>query len=476
MEGPADTAAEYRTAIVLKLIDADLLSTRMAASMVEMDRTLSSWPQLASDVVLGGASATVAIRTLALGQALPSGRRFVDLDRAATALGDGPQQRVSLPSQPVTHPGLGQAHPDRVDDVPAEILRVVEHAVLAPSGGNVQPWHFHWDGERLWVSRDVVRARSVLDGRGNGALLALGAAVENAVIAAASEGYAATVEPFPLGDASDVVAAIRLDVRAAAELESLAALAPLVRDRVTDRRSGPRRVADPADLGAIATAAREHGAGVQLCTDPAALAELGRLVGAGDRIRVLCPATNAELAGELRWTPEQAAQTRDGITVSSVARSPGARAAVGLVTRPDVAAFLREIGGGSRLEENATTSFAAASAAGLLTLPSAAPPAWLAGGRAMERAWLAATARGLAFQPTTVLLYLLEVLDDPRSPAYTAAETTTLRSLEQRLYRVFDRPAGAAALLLRIARVDGVAERSLRMPATWTLSAGRPSA
>ena len=92
----------------------------------------------------------------------------------------------------------------------------------------------------------------------------------------------------------------------------------------------------------------------------------------------------------------------------------------------------------------------------------------------MQRAWLAATALGLAFHPTTVLLYQLEMLDDPRSPAYTAAETATLRSLEQRLYRVFDRPPGAAALLFRIARVDGSPERSLRMPAPWTLSAGRP--
>ena len=67
LAGPAAQAAEYATEIVLKLLDADLLSTRMAASMLEMRTTLSSWPQLASDVVLGGASATVAIRTLVLG-------------------------------------------------------------------------------------------------------------------------------------------------------------------------------------------------------------------------------------------------------------------------------------------------------------------------------------------------------------------------------------------------------------------------
>ena len=475
LEGPPDAAAEYRTAIVLQLLDADLLSTRMAASMVEMDTTLSSWPQLASDVVLGGASATVAIRTLVLGQPLHSGRRFIDLQDAATAAADGARPGPAPAHAPTTHPPRGQAHPDRADDVPAEIARIVEHAVLAPSGGNVQPWHFHWDGERLWVSLDAVRARSVLDGRGSAALLALGAAVENAVIAAAAEGYAATVEPFALGEASDVVAAISFACSDAASLQPLAALAALVRERATERRLGPRQTVARADLDAIAAAAREHGADIQLRTEPAALAEVGRIVGVADRIRVLCAETNAEVAGELRWTAQEAVRTRDGIMVSSVVRSASARAAIRLVMRPDVAAFLRETGAGSRLEVQARTSFAAASAAGLLTLATATRPARLAGGRAMQRAWLAATARGLAFQPTSVLLGQLELLDDPRSPDYTAAETATLRSLDERLYRVFDRPRGDAALLFRIARVDGSPERSLRMPATWTLSAGRPS-
>ncbi len=476
LAGSPDVAAEYGTEIVLRLVDAGVLSTRMAASMIEMRTTLSSWPQLASDVVLGGASATVAIRTLVLGQPLASGRRFVDLHDAVTAVGAAAHAPLPPVSEPATHPELGQAHPDRIDDMPAGIVRIVEHAVLAPSGGNVQPWHFHWDGERLWVSRDAVRGRSVLDGRGNGALLALGAAVENAVIAAAAEGRAATVEPFPRGEASDVVAAIALGPPEGAPLGALAALAPLVRDRATDRRPGPRRVVASADLAAIAAAAREHGADVQLSTDAAALAEIGRLVGASDRIRVLCAETNAEVAGELRRTREQAVRTRDGITLSSVAPSSSARAAVGLLMRPDVAAFLREIGAGSRLEDDARASFAGASAAGLLTLPVATPQAWLAGGRAMQRAWLAATARGLAFHPTTVLLYQLELLGDASSPAYTVAEVATLRSLEQRLFRIFDRSRGAAALLFRIARIDGAPERSLRLPAPWVLSAGTPSA
>jgi hypothetical protein len=55
------------------------MSTRMAVSITEVGSTLSTWPQLGSDVVHGGASVAVAVRRLALGDPLPSGRRYVDI-------------------------------------------------------------------------------------------------------------------------------------------------------------------------------------------------------------------------------------------------------------------------------------------------------------------------------------------------------------------------------------------------------------
>ena len=444
--------------------------------MIEMRTTLSSWPQLASDVVLGGASATVAIRTLVLGQPLPSGRRFVDLhrrgDAPATARARGCHRRAT-----VTHPGSGQAHPDRADDVPAEILRVVEHAVLAPSGGNVQPWHLHWDGERLWVSRDAVRARSVLDGRGHGALLALGAAVENAVIAAAAEGAPRRSQPFPLGDACDVVAAIGLEPGDVAALEPLAALAPLVRERCTDRRPGRRRSSPRTDLDAIAAAAREHGADVQFRTEPAALD------GARPARRCVRPDPRAvrrdERRGRRRAALDAGAGGADPRRDHGVERGPvGERACRG---RPRHAPRRGRVPARGRRWQPArgrtrATPFAGASAAGLLTLRRR-DAAGMARGRAGDAARLAGgdgSRPGLS--PDDRAALPARVLDDPRSPAYTAAERSTLRSLEQRLYRVFDRPRGRRRAALSHRARGRLAERSLRMPAPWILSAGRPPA
>ena len=80
-----------------------------------------------------------------------------------------------------------------------QVLHLVSSAVLAPSGGNCQPWRFVWSAEgRLRCLHDVDRSASFLDFEHRAAYLALGAAVENVVIAAAAIGLEAGVVPLSL--------------------------------------------------------------------------------------------------------------------------------------------------------------------------------------------------------------------------------------------------------------------------------------
>ncbi len=72
-------AASERMALVLRILG-PTLSPDMARALHEVGRTQETWPQLASGVVLGGATATHAARTILLGHRLQSGRYLVDLD------------------------------------------------------------------------------------------------------------------------------------------------------------------------------------------------------------------------------------------------------------------------------------------------------------------------------------------------------------------------------------------------------------
>ncbi|MRH86448.1 ubiquitin activation protein [Nocardia sp. SYP-A9097] len=75
----AGLTAAARAELILAMVDAERISPQLAAAFPEIGRTLSSWPQLASDVALGGALVTEAARRILLGEDCESGRFYVDL-------------------------------------------------------------------------------------------------------------------------------------------------------------------------------------------------------------------------------------------------------------------------------------------------------------------------------------------------------------------------------------------------------------
>jgi len=65
--------------MIFKVHPPETLSLRLKESMAQIGKTIKTWPQLASSVVLGGAITTNVCRRLMLDEMLVSGRYFVDL-------------------------------------------------------------------------------------------------------------------------------------------------------------------------------------------------------------------------------------------------------------------------------------------------------------------------------------------------------------------------------------------------------------
>lgn len=71
---------QERFGLAAAFVDVANTSKRFQQSLGEIGKTISTWPQLASAVVLGGAVVAHVTRGICLGAALPSGRYYVDLD------------------------------------------------------------------------------------------------------------------------------------------------------------------------------------------------------------------------------------------------------------------------------------------------------------------------------------------------------------------------------------------------------------
>lgn len=75
---------QQKVDLILAMVDADRISPELRASFDELGKTLSSWPQLASGVALGGALTAEVARRILLGGDCVSGRFYVDFAELIT--------------------------------------------------------------------------------------------------------------------------------------------------------------------------------------------------------------------------------------------------------------------------------------------------------------------------------------------------------------------------------------------------------
>lgn len=66
--------------ILTSIINPNIVSERMLFSFSEIGKSIKSWPQLASEVIAGGANVTTIARWILLGEAIRSGRYLLNCD------------------------------------------------------------------------------------------------------------------------------------------------------------------------------------------------------------------------------------------------------------------------------------------------------------------------------------------------------------------------------------------------------------
>ncbi len=463
--------------IVLQIIGAATLSPRMAASLIDVETTIKTWPQLASHVMLGGALNTDTARRLALGQFRSSGRYYVDFE---AHINDATHAAPSAPDSYVVEGTNGDATPalpnlpapkDELSDSAVEAL--VAYAVTAPSGGNCQPWRFVYRDAALSCYFDEERSRTLLDFGHTASFLAIGAAVENLRLAALAMGKAPTLAVFP--DAAEPRLVCRVTFAPGGSLDGEdAELFRAVGRRVTNRKLGPRVVLEPELASALLGTARNAGATLELRGEAATLDALATIIAQGERLRLLNRRMHGEMMREVRWSGREALATRDGLDLATLELTPTDLAGMRLVSSWSLMDVVAKLGAGRGLERPSKKSIAAASAVGLLSYPGTERATWFAAGRALERVWLHATALELAFQPMTALLYLFARTAHGDATDLDEREVSELARLRHDFEQVFAcTPERSEAMLFRVAHAGPVSARSLRLPARDVLTIER---
>jgi molybdopterin/thiamine biosynthesis adenylyltransferase len=433
---------------MLRILEAEQLSPRGAASLVEIDHTLSTWPQLARDVVLGATAIAEAVCRIGLGEDLRSGRIRLDVGSAIDHL-DETEMSTDPPSPPA----------DYSDPVlPGRSGVIAAAAIRAPSASNAQPWLVE-TGPDVVTIRLAPEHTSTLDVGLRASAIALGAALFNAKVAAASERVLGPVTLHEdLEQTEGIPLRATLHLRAGTDPDLAGLYRPMLA-RETNRRLGkPHPIAgDTIEL--LHTTAEKEGARLHLLTRPDDIARAATIIAASDRTRYLTPRLHAEMVSELRWPGDPCPDA--GIDARSLELEPGDLAVLDILRRPDVMAQLAQWDAGSALAEDTRRHVLASSAVAVIAVPGDTLSDYARGGSAAEAVWITAQQRGLAVQPTSPIFLYANDVDELTELSMPFAGA--LEELQMEFRQLVRLPADAfPALVLRLAVGGSASVRSRR--------------
>lgn len=432
-ESLAGLSTEEKVPIVLDIIGLSTSSMRLRASMLEIEQSIKTWPQLASDVTLGGAIVCDVARRLLLAERVESGRYYMDLSDIG---GHG------LPAQPDAAESPEAMRSVAQKECGDPLDRIVADAVLAPSAGNAQPWQWTKSAGGLILKHRRAGGASVLYHDDKAAMVGLGATLESALIAAGHHGFHAGAT---LDMRDDAIATLALTggVRRIDD-PHYAALA-----RRRSVRTRPREVAKIAagTLQALAAqAARFPGIEFVCLEDRARIEALAQLLGDAERLRILDPDSHADMVREIAWSERQHRRTGEGIPLSSLSLSAAEEAGLQIVRDPEVVGSLAEWNLGAGLAKLTRQLVSSSSAIGLLWCDTGAHIDYLSGGRALQRVWLEATRADVGLCPVTAICYLLSAWRTGRP--LTALQAAALPDIDRRLRTLFNLPEKRSDIVL----------------------------
>jgi molybdopterin/thiamine biosynthesis adenylyltransferase len=471
---------EEKVPFLLAMIGVDTLSSRLKASMVEVGQTITTWPQLASAVTLGGALCADVCRRIILDQYHESGRYWIDIEELIgdkTKREDDEYNVIDYVADELTEAEMTSSIEAIESSLETSILlneaqvnQLVSTALLAPSAGNNQPWKWVARNGRLYLFHDEKYSVSWGDFDNITSNIAFGTAIENLKIEAGNLGLDLNYTTFPNKDNQRLVAAFSFQI---AVTESYGQqFAPGISIRLTNRKKGNKQqIKEEVVQQLKAAATYQSPANIHLIEDASKIDAIAEIVSGVERVRFLYPQGHHDFyTKEVRWTDEAVNETKDGLDIKSLELSEADRVGLLVASNPEVIKLLNKWGGGSAFEKLSRSGIQSSSAIGLITMPSYSPENFIKGGEAVQRVWLQANMSGLSFHPISAPLFLFARLNHGNGNELTPKVEQELAKLQNDLHEIIPQLNEEEGIFMfRLSYADEASVRSLRKPLAETL-------
>jgi len=353
-----------------------------------------------------------------------------------------------------------------------EITKLVSAGLLAPSGDNCQPWRFLWNGESLQIHFVPERAESLYDVQHTASWIALGALLTNLRIAANTLGCQLHIDVFPDHETSPLVAQVRWQRQPTCDDP----LFPALTARCVNRRPY-RRAPLPSQVKAelLSLASTAPGVSLDLLEDEPKKSALASLAAVNERILFENRALHDGLYRWLRWTTHETTRTGDGMPVESLELSGLERPGFRILASWPITRGLTALGLTSMLPWRTQRVYQRSAAIGLLTVNGTRPEDFVRGGELLERLWLTATLRDVAFQPITGITFLWLRCRLAQGDGLSARHQKLLDNVWRRLAELLPSSIQRTPIMLfRLGLASAPSGRALRRPVASVLTTVTP--
>lgn len=461
---------EQKIPYMLDILGIETASLKLKASMLEIDQSINTWPQLASSVTMGGGITADVSRRILLNTYTDSGRYHVDIEELI-----GNKKKDVKPRNKETvyaftdFKTLSQTVKSTSYLDTAHLSKeLAEKLVIAgsqaPSAGNNQPWRWSYINNSLLLFNGFDAGVTMLGFDNLSSYVAIGAAIENVVIASAQNGYHCEFTLFPDDKIKDLVVSFHFIKND--ELKNKNTRVEALGLRLTNRMLGDRCPIELNILKKLKSAACEvAGVTLKFFTTEEELNAVADVLGEIDKIRLLEKIGHKDFIEEIRWTQEENDQKRDGVDLRTLDITNTELAGLQMSKDGRVMDLVNEWKGGGAFKKLTKKSIDAAGAVGIILINGNQHKDYINGGLAVEKVWLEATLNGVAFQPMSASVFMFARAKKGSDAYMSEKGVTQLKNLRLQFEETFAIDKGLTDIFIfRLSLTKEPPVKSLRKP------------
>jgi len=410
---------EDKIPYILDILGLETSSPRLKASMMEIDETINTWPQLASAVAMGGGITTDVSRRILLNTFTDSGRYYMDVEEAISNKNshtqreyyaedlDFPELSLSEMTSIAERSGIQSSYSPPTQ----ELEQIVTAAIHAPSAGNNQPWKWLLKHHVLFLFHDQKQSVSWSDHKQLISNISFGAALENVTLQSEALGYKVNYSLYPITGERKLVAAVTFEKESVLHTSNTDYI-PYLFTRHTNRKKGDLHALAPSSLSSIIqTGQKIEDIKVNIITNKAQIESISQIVAATEQVRFLIPQAHHDFfSKEIRWNEKGTEYIHEGLDIKTLEITASQKAGLRVASDPDVIELLNEWEKGSGFSKLSRETITTSSAIGMISAPAFTDEHWINGGRALERIWLECTKLNIALHPISAPLFLYAIL------------------------------------------------------------------